>query len=391
MSTIPKQHPCIGHKLNRAKVLFIQPGYAHYRYSLFDLLNKNHDVTFVFIRNKTIYPSRLPPNPEWNMLFLNRENNPFWVLKLAKHIFTLKPQVIITAINGSYQTIASLIVGKILKIPVILWSLSWDTSRFRSSYSYWRNFQRDIRVKWSAKNANAIVVAGTKSREFNERISPRGKPIFTAYQSTEDHFLMTEVETHSTGRKTRSDKITILYLSRIVESKGLDVLIRAFSEIEKNHKHVTLVVAGNGPFRNYCEILAKHLMVKSISFYGDIPNEDAWNIYEKADIFVLPCSGRNGTEAWGLVINEAASMSLPVITTDAVGAVGDLVKDGINGYVVKAGVPAELRLAIEALINDKAKRERMGKKSRKLFESINSYKKMYDGFNNAIYSVITQQ
>jgi glycosyltransferase involved in cell wall biosynthesis len=389
--TFTENIPCIIRKPNKTKVLFIQPGYAHYRYALFNLLHKNHDVTFVFIRNEATYPSKLSPNPEWNMLFLDGGNSAFWVLNLAKYIFKIKPRVIITSVNGSYQTIISLITGRILKIPVILWSESWETSRFFSNRPYWKNFQHNIRIKWTTKNANAIVAGGTQSKKFNKQIAREGKPIFTAYQSTEDQSLMERIQLPTTSKRAYLDELTILYLSRIVEYKGLDILIRAFSEIEKNCEHTNLIIAGDGPFREYCENLSKTLRVKNITFYGAIQNEDAWKLYKKADIFVLPCSGRNGIEAWGLVINEATSMGLPIVTTNAVGAVGDLVKDGGNGFIVDAGSVSELRFVIEALISDETKRNRMGKESRKLFESINSYQKMYKGFNNAIKSVICKK
>ncbi len=233
-------------------------------------------------------------------------------------------------------------------------------------------------------------MAGTKSKEFNKQISTKRKPIFAAYQSTEDQSLMTGIGTNSTSRRACSDNITILYFSKIVEYKGLDILIHAFSEIEIDYENASLIIAGDGPFRESCESLSDKSKVKNIIFYGNIQNEDAWKLYKKADIFVLPCSGKKGTEAWGLVINEAASMGIPIITTDAVGATGDLVKDGVNGYVVKAGSVSALLLAVKTLISDKAMRDSMGKESRKLFESVNSYEKMYEGFNNAIKSVIAQ-
>jgi len=385
MTRSAKKYPGLMSNSDKKKVLFIQPAFGHYRYALFELLHKNHDVTFIFIRNMSEYPSSISPNPEWNMFFLNRERNHFWLLKLAHLIFQLKPDVIITSINGSYQSIASLIMGRILKIPVILWSLTWDTSRFRSSHPSWKNFQRETRIRWTTKNADAIVAGGTQARKFNQQIAPEGKPIFTAYQSTLDQFLMMKEHAYSNSRSSGS-KPTILYLSRIVMSKGLDILIRAFSEIEKNMA-AHLIVAGEGPFLRHCEMLAKQLALRNISFYGEIQNEDCWKLYNKADIFVLPCSGKNGTEAWGLVINEATSMGLPIVTTDAVGAVGDLVQDGVNGYVVKAGSTSALRVAIEKLLSDDSLRDRMGKESRKLFDSINSYEKMYDGFHNAILSI----
>jgi len=374
---------------NKTKVLFIQPGYGHYRFPLYDMLHKNHDVTFVFIRSEQMYPSRLLPNPEWNKVFLDCTNSAFWVLKLAKLIVTIRPHVIISSINGSCQTVTSVIMGRILQIPVILWSISWDTSRFDSGRPYWRDVLSKRVVKWTTRNADAIVAGGKKSKKFNKKMAPAGKLIFTAYQSTGDLSLMTGIHTRAANKINHIDGITVLYFSRIVEYKGLDILIHAFSEIEKGSKHARLVVAGDGPFREYCESLSRRLAVENITFYGGIQNEDAREFYKEADIFVLPCSGKNGTEAWGLVLNEATSMGLPIVTTDAVGAAGDLVEDGINGYVVRAGSASALRRAIEKLMADEDERQRMGRESRRLFESINSYKKMYEGFNSAIHEVVT--
>jgi len=373
----------------KTKIFFIQPGYAHYRYSLYDLLHKNHDVTFAFIRTRHKYSSRLFPHPDWNVVSWKNPRGVFLVLKLAKQIIVTKPHVIISSINGSHQTIISLIMGRILRIPVIIWSISWDTSRFDGIYPWWRKVLSRFFVRWTTRNAHAIVVGGTQSKSFNRKMAPAGTPILTAYQSTNDQSLMMGTKTLPTKWTNRSDMTTILYLSRIVEYKGLDILVRAFSEIEKGPQQTRLIVAGDGPFREYCEKLSRRLDVRNITFYGNVQNEDAWKVYKDADIFVLPCSGKDGTEAWGLVINEATSMGLPIITTDAVGAVGDLVKDGINGYVIEAGSTSALCRALEKVIADKDKMQRMGRESRKLFESINSFEKMYEGFNKAIYEVIS--
>ena len=118
------------------------------------------------------------------------------------------------------------------------------------------------------------------------------------------------------------------------------------------------------------------------------PSEEAWKYYSVADIFVLPDGGKGGIDGWGLVINEAASMNLPIVTTYAVGAADDLVINGLNGYVVQPGNISGLHNALEKLIKDKALRTQMGKESRRLFESINDYKKMYHGFHEAIKHVI---
>ena len=119
-----------------------------------------------------------------------------------------------------------------------------------------------------------------------------------------------------------------MYMSRIIPRKGLDVLIKAFSLLRRKRSDVSLLIGGDGPFRQYCEKLLKSMKIPDVSFAGSITPQSVIDIYQQADVFVLPSYLKgNQYEAWGLVINEAMSMSLPIITTTAVGAAYDLVVD----------------------------------------------------------------
>ena len=74
-------------------------------------------------------------------------------------------------------------------------------------------------------------------------------------------------------------------------------------------------------------------------------------------------------EGLGLVLNEAASMGLPIIVTDRVGSALDFVINGINGYIIKSGDVKELSSKIiEILINDD-KLRKYSSSSRKIFEN----------------------
>ena len=98
---------------------------------------------------------------------------------------------------------------------------------------------------------------------------------------------------------------------------------------------IFLLIVGDGPFINECKDLAKKIDIKNIHFMGYV-DAKAY-CYKACDVFVLPSIllDDHQYEAWGLVINEAMAFGKPIITTDAVGAAEDLVKDGYNGYIVK--------------------------------------------------------
>jgi len=81
-------------------------------------------------------------------------------------------------------------------------------------------------------------------------------------------------------------------------------------------------------------------------------------------VFALP----SGDEPWGLVVNEAMCFSLPVVASDQVGAAGDLVRRGVNGFVFSHGDVRSLSEHLELLLSDPVLRARFGQKSREIIE-----------------------
>jgi len=84
--------------------------------------------------------------------------------------------------------------------------------------------------------------------------------------------------------------------------------------------------------------------------------------YKLADIFVLPTR----EDIWGLVINEAMAYGLPIVTTNKCNAGLELVKNGINGYIVQVGNVEELRCAI---IDSLLRSDEMGYSALKAIQS----------------------
>jgi glycosyltransferase involved in cell wall biosynthesis len=372
------------------KIVFIQPAYAHYRQELFDRLHANYDVTFIFLQG-AMGLSCLSPRPEWKCINLNGENTRWWPMRLVRVLLQHKPAVIITSHNGSLQTLLSILVRKLRRIPVVLWSESWGASERWLVHPWWKKLYGEMRAKWATARVDAVVVSGTRCREYHRRLGLAENKMFFSPQSTVDHHSLMGPDEAARASRAEERTVTILYFSRIVRYKGLDVLLRAFAGLVVSHPEAHLLIVGEGPFRKDCERLRDEGRIPHARFLGSVPNEEAWRYYRQADIFVLPCSGQDQPEAWGLVVNEALSMSLPVVTTEAVGCVPELVQDGRNGYVVAPGDPEALGQALRRLVEDRLCREQMGKESRAIFDAFNSYEDEYRGFGAAIRFVLASQ
>ena len=173
-------------------------------------------------------------------------------------------------------------------------------------------------------------------------------------------------------------KKVILYFGRLTRQKGLQDLLLACILAKKAMEESVLLVCGGADrhfsdfsdsttYENECRRLAEVLLPGKVIFTGQIASSDKHNYFHLADLFVHP-HGKRGTDGWGLVINEAASLSLPIIVSDRVGCAPDLVVNGQNGYIVQAGDVRALAGRIEELMTDDGKRMRFAGQSRLVFE-----------------------
>ena len=87
-------------------------------------------------------------------------------------------------------------------------------------------------------------------------------------------------------------------------------------------------------------------------------------VYAASDVFVLPSEN----EPWGLIVNEVMCAGLPVIVSDEVGCVPDLVRDGINGAQIKARDVDSLVTALKSVIADDENRRAMGRASLRIIQ-----------------------
>lgn len=161
--------------------------------------------------------------------------------------------------------------------------------------------------------------------------------------------------------------IRILFAGRLIERKGVHILIRAFKKISETLPDSILIIAGDGPWREKLEDLTQKLgLGERVKFKGHLSAEKLEEEYKKADVFVLPSihDVKGDTETLGVVLIEAMEFGIPVVAT-SVGGIPDIVKDGYNGLLVPEKDPDALADAIIKLIKNKDLREKFVKNAKK--------------------------
>lgn len=152
----------------------------------------------------------------------------------------------------------------------------------------------------------------------------------------------------------KEDKI-IISVGQFIYRKGFDVLIEACNYIEGN---IGVYIIGGEPTDNYLELVKKYNL-NNIHFISFLDKEELSKYYHAADLFVLPTR----EDIWGLVINEAMSCGLPVITTDNCVAGKELIENGINGYIVPVGDAISLSEKINIILGDNLMQKRMSEEN----------------------------
>lgn len=139
-----------------------------------------------------------------------------------------------------------------------------------------------------------------------------------------------------------------VFVGRFVEKKDPRTLIRAFARYanEAGQGARRLVMVGDGPLMPQLRDDAKALGVAGlVDFPGFLGASQVACQLGRALALILP----SREEQWGLVVNEALAVGLPVVASSAVGATDMLVREGVNGYIVAPGDVGALAQAMEEL------------------------------------------
>ena len=173
--------------------------------------------------------------------------------------------------------------------------------------------------------------------------------------------------------KGRKDKVKILFVGRFVYYKGIDVLLRAFKNIEG----ADLFLIGQGPLFNEMKEMAKSLGIMDRTFFlGRLTDEKLASSFMECDFLVLPSI--QNSEAFGMVQLEAMARRKPVINTKLDTGVPFVSLDGQTGLTVEPQNPKALGLAMQKLIDDKELRAKMGEAGYNRFLENFTVKKMAD-------------
>jgi glycosyltransferase involved in cell wall biosynthesis len=236
--------------------------------------------------------------------------------------------------------------GDYFKSGLAKWNLTLSSRPVRA-FLWLRNLllkQADAFISLSKEMTQEFVNYGIDQKKINLIPNSVDTTVFYAVPASKKNELRKKL-----GIKP-DDKV-VIYTGRLLETKGLPLLIKVWHKIRTEHDKCQLVIVGGGSkdihdceeeIKQYVEL---NRLEDSVKFTGNVTNVDEY--LQASDIFVFPTEN----EAFGISLIEAMACGLPVIATP-VGGIKDIVNNGKNGLIVEVGSFAELHNALAYLISN---------------------------------------
>lgn len=157
------------------------------------------------------------------------------------------------------------------------------------------------------------------------------------------HYLGIPLESDPPAPVVQSPQ-RIVYAGRLVENKGIDRVLDAFAIIRNTMPGAELHIAGDGPLRGLVEKSARE--IGAITVHGALPHPKILELMAGARVFTMPSreASDGASEGFGLVLIEAQSLGIPVVTSNQTGA-AEAVVHGETGLCVNSNNAAALAKA----------------------------------------------
>lgn len=308
----------------------------------------------------------------------NTPINPFWYFRLKKIIKNERPAVINTHSPVPFMAdMATLAAGN---IPVVATYHAGSMLKGNGGLvdAILRTYEDHILpgVFKKAKVVAAVLPA------FVER---------KVHDTRKIQFVPPGVDTDIFTPNPNVDKsVDVIFVGRIERSsdwKGLDVLIRALTELKRSFPGIRVQIIGDGDaVDDYKELVEKYDLKNNVTFISNLTGVQLVPYYQRALILVLP--SKTESESFGTVLAEAMSCEVVAIGSN-IGGIPNVIDHGVNGLLFEPGDHLSLYSVIESILEGKQDVKRLTTNARDTVVKKFSKHKLIESMDGIIHSAVT--
>jgi len=263
------------------------------------------------------------------------------------------------------QGVVGLLAASVFRIPLVITAHGTDAFSLREVIPTW--LKQLVLTKCNAWTTNTASTAAAVMKQSSSLAQPTIIP------------MGVDIKLFSSGNPLplrshlpQSEHI-VLFVGRLVESKGCDQLLNSFALLPTTtQQHTTLWIVGDGDQKLQLEHIVKDLgIADKVRFFGTLNHAELPHLYAAADVVVIPSkSGPAGeAEGQGVVVLEAFAARACVLAT-SVGGITSMVRDHINGLLVQPDDPEALADALAELLSKLDLRKQLAANG---FTDVNNY------------------
>ena len=248
-------------------------------------------------------------------------------------------------------------------IPYLVWAYGNDILR-PQKYHILKKLLRLVLSK-----ADAIVAISQNTKREILRLGLKAERVIVIHPSVDPQRFHPQIDSSVVmARHHLQGKRVILTVARLVERKGVDVVIRAMPKVLEAVPDAIYLVVGTGPYRGRLERLVRESGLEGrVIFVGRVLDEELPYYYGACDLFVLlsrTLTGKGEIEGFGIVFLEAGACEKPVIGGKG-GGTSEAIEDGVTGLLVDPLDVNEIAQAIVKVLKDRELARRLGENGRK--------------------------
>lgn len=339
------------------KILALSVFPAPYRIAVFKGLSREHDLTIFFERNKDGERNASWFEGQKNGLHFDLLDNDDGIQKFKKCIKEIKKFDFVLCYDPLTRTARNL--ERLCMAKNVHYIMNAD-----GALNIDGHFAKKIIKSFYIKNAYKCLAGCEKAQEYFEFYGAKKEDIWRHNFSS---VFRSEVLSASITLRERTqlriknglkNTVTFIAVGQFIYRKGFDLLLEAWKKTKEARFASDLIIVGGGGLKDdYLSFIKENELQDSVLIIDYLPHDELLEYYKMSDVFVMPTR----EDIWGLVVNEAMAMGLPVISSNCCTAGNELIIPDTNGYIYDVNDTSQLSVYLDELTIDEEKRARFSK------------------------------
>ena len=276
----------------------------------------------------------------------------FWSRAFRKGLSGLKKNDFDCVVSHTRFFLTSLIAFRFSKTQKIKWvhiehgsdfvSIRWPFDWISRAYDHTFG-------KLALNKADEVIAISESVAKFVRKLAPKTNPA-VIYRG----FDARDFEMRDSEKDTGLNAFKIIFIGRLIIGKGVNYLLESLTLLKNENFELALI--GDGPEREALEdFIEKSGLEDKVRFLGPLPHFEVMNELVDSDLFINPSLN----EGLPTTVIEAAFCKKPIIATN-VGGTGEIITDGIGGFIIEPKNPAALSRKIMEIMTDRDLAKKMG-------------------------------